>query len=123
MENRRKEKRFEEENRVVIHSARNTEGATQHMEINASTHNLSLGGARITSHKVFPVGTVLRIQIHLERSKQAVKLDGRVIWVNKIQEKDLYEFGVEFLHHISKTVLSLIRHLYGENTDMPTSVS
>ncbi|MFC2165198.1 PilZ domain-containing protein [Acidobacteriota bacterium] len=123
MDSKRREKRFKEENRVVIHYAQENKDSVEYSETNAATHDISLGGARIQVDKLFPVDSIIRIQISLSRSGEAIKVDGKVKWINKIQDEDLYEIGVEFLHHISKTVLSLIRHLYAEDTGVPTSVS
>jgi len=120
---KRREKRFMEENKVVIRYARENKNSVDLAEVNAATHDISLGGARIQVKKFFPVDSVIRIQVSLSRSGEAIKVDGKVKWIKKNQDEDLYEIGVEFLHHISKTVLSLIRHLYGEDTGVPTSVS
>lgn len=123
MDSKRREKRFKEENRVVIHYTRKNKDSVEYAETNAATHDISLGGARIQVDKYFPVDSEIRIQLNLSRSKEAIKVDGRVKWIRKAQDEDFYDIGVEFLHHISKTVLSLIRHLYGEGTGVPTSVT
>jgi len=120
---KRREKRFKETNKVIIHYAQEKANSVDYAETNAETHDISLGGARIRAAKLFPVGSVIRIQIDLAKTGEAIKVDGKVKWTNKIEDEDLYEMGVEFLHQISKTVLSLIRHLYGEDTGVPTSVS
>ena len=94
--------------------------------INAHTHDLSLSGARICTPHYFPVGSVVRIVIDLERTHQSIKMDGEVKWTRKSDEDDdLFESGIEFLHSISQTLLSLIKHLYAERTDVgiPTSIS
>jgi hypothetical protein len=121
----RKDKRFTERNTVFIKStSENSEGAHGH-GINAHTHDLSLSGARICTPHYFPVGSVVRIVIDLERTHQSIKLDGEVKWTKKSDEDDdLFESGVEFLHSISQTLLSLIKHLYAErNGGIPTAVS
>lgn len=123
MDSKRREKRFREENKVIIHFAEESENTVDYKETNATTHDISLGGARIQVNRLFPVNSVIRIQINLSRSEEAIKVDGKVKWIREIPDEDLYEIGVEFLHNISKTVLSLIRHLYGEDTGVPTSVS
>ena len=123
MINKRREKRFKEENRVVIQYAKANKDSVEYREANAFTHDISLGGARIQVGQFFPVDSVIRIQINLSRSREAIKVDGKVKWIRSIDGEDLYELGVEFLHHISKTILSLIWHLYGEDTGVPTSVS
>ena len=123
MEDKRKEKRFEENNQVVIQFALERQKDNNSTGINAVTRDLSLGGARLIAPKSYPVNTVMRIEIHLSKSDQIVKLDGIVRWVELSPDENDYELGIEFLHKISTSVLSLIRHLYGENQDIPSTIS
>jgi len=123
MEIRRRDKRFKEKNEVTIQYTADRRKFNKYIEINATTFDLSISGARIHSKKSFPINTVLRIQIDLKKSNQVIKVDGKVKWVERMSGEDLYEIGVEFLHDISKTVLSLLRHLYGEDTGIPSTVS
>lgn len=123
MENKRKDKRFQEKNEVLIHFALESHEAGNNLGTKAITHDISLGGARILAPKSFPVDTVMRVEINLSKSNQIVKLDGIVRWVKKPQNEDIYELGIEFLHKISKSVLSLIRHLYSEDRGIPSTIS
>ena len=123
MNNKRREKRIKEENTVVIQFVSDSKDSNNNSEINAFTHDISLGGARILTQKYFPIDTVIRIQIYLSRSSQVVKLDGKIRWVKRIDDEDLVEIGVEFLHKTSKTILSLIKHLYGEDVGIPSHIS
>ena len=123
MENKRKEKRFEEDNKVVIQFALENHDANNSTGIKAVTCDISLGGARIHSPKLYPVDTVMRIEINLSKSGQIVKLDGIVRWSKLSSDEESYEIGVEFLHKISKSVLSLLRHLYGEDQGIPSTIS
>ncbi len=119
----RKDKRFVEENNVVIKGALEPREAAGNRGINACTRDLSLSGARISSQQDFPVGSVIRIVIDLERTHQSLKIDGEVKWTRKSEDGERFEIGVEFLHSISQTLLSLIRHLYSEREGIPSSVS
>jgi hypothetical protein len=124
MDNRR-DKRFLERNTVFIKSTSETSESLYGHGINAHTEDISLSGARICTPHYFPVGSVVRIVIDLERSHQSIKVDGEVKWTKKSEEDDdLFESGIEFLHSISQTLLSLIKHLYAErNGGIPTSIS
>jgi hypothetical protein len=122
----RKDKRFMERNTVFIKSTCKDGEALYGHGINAHTHNLSLSGARICTPYYFPVGSIVRIFIDLERTHQSIKLDGEIKWTKKSEEnEDLFESGVEFLHSISQTLMSLIKHLYAERKGgrTPTSAS
>jgi hypothetical protein len=114
-----------ERNTVFIKSTSESAEAYYGHGINAHTHDLSLSGARICTPHYFPVGSVVRIVIDLERTHQSIKVDGEIKWTKKSEEDDdLFESGVEFLHSISQTLLSLIKHLYAEkNGGIPASVS
>ena len=72
MENKRKEKRFEEKNKVVIQFALEGHEANNSAGIKAITRDISLGGARIISPKAYPLDTVMRIEINLSKSEQIV---------------------------------------------------
>jgi hypothetical protein len=103
----RKDKRFLERNTVFIKSTSEGQEPLYGIGINAHTHDLSLSGARICTPQYFPVGSVVRIVIELERTHQSIKVDGEIKWTRKCEEDDdLFESGVEFLHSISQTLLS-----------------
>jgi hypothetical protein len=121
----RKDKRFLERNTAFIKSTSEGHEPVYGNGINAHTYDLSLSGARICSPQYFPVGSVVRIVIELERTHQSIKVDGEIKWSRKSpEEADIQESGVEFLHSISQTLLSLIKHLYADrNGGIPTSIS
>ncbi len=121
----RKDKRFMERNTVFVKSTSEGSEVLYGRGINAHTHDISLSGARICTPHYFPIGSVVRIVIDLERTHQSIKVDGEVKWTKKSEEDDdLFESGVEFLHSISQTLLSLIKHLYSDkNGGIPTAVS
>lgn len=123
MENRRKEKRFKQENDVLLQFAIEDRDSSNSAKNNALTYDLSLNGVRIITKKYFPVETVIRTEIDLASSSQHVVVDGKVRWVKELDDEDLYAIGVEFLHDISKTVLALIAHLYGKDEGVPSYIS
>ena len=117
----RKERRIQEENRVNIElpgAASRNEAHT----INALTHDISLGGARIVTDVFFEQGSSLKITLYLSRSKQVAKVRAEVRWIRAIAS-GLYEMGVEFQHGIPSGVMILITHLYGKGqAAVPASV-
>jgi Tfp pilus assembly protein PilZ len=121
--NMRKEKRIEERNVVVIKSAGDGKGPYSNLGVNAYTYDLSLGGTRLFTEKEFAVGTVIRIVIELAKTCQTIQVDGEVKWVRKNDADGVYEVGVEFLHNISQTILTLIRHLYSAGSEIPSSIT
>jgi Tfp pilus assembly protein PilZ len=121
--NMRKEKRIEERNTVVIRSAGNTNGPYTNVSINAYTYDLSLGGTRLFTDRPFDKGTIIRVVIDLAKTCQTVQVDGEVKWMRQNDTDGGYEIGVEFLHNISQTILTLIRHLYSAATEIPSCVT
>lgn len=120
MRENRKDKRISEENRVAIELS-GAGPASDARVVNALTKDISLGGARIVTDRLFEVGTSLRMSLYLSKSKQIVKVQADVRW-NRMVEDGLYEIGVEFEHGIPTGVLVLINHLYGKGQNVPTSV-
>lgn len=120
MGNRRKERRLVERNKVLIKSPFD---AFYPKGINAFTFDISLGGARILSREFFDVGTVVKIQVELARTRQSVNIVAEVRWLNIREDDDIFELGVEFRHQISQSTLSLIRHLYSYEEGIPSMVA
>lgn len=120
MRENRKDKRLAEENRVAIELP-GVSTSPEIRVINALTKDISLGGARIVTDRLFEVGSSLRMTLYLSKSKQVTKVRADVRW-NRMIEDGLYEIGVEFEHGIPTGVLVLINHLYGKGQNVPTSV-
>jgi c-di-GMP-binding flagellar brake protein YcgR len=120
MRENRKDKRISEENRVAIELTGST-ASPEIRVINALTKDISLGGARIVTDRLFEVGASLRMTLYLSKSKQIVKARGDVRWCRMVED-GLYEIGVEFEHGIPTGVLVLINHLYGKGQNVPTTV-
>ncbi len=112
MEEKRKEKRFEEENRVLIELTSIDKDTRMKKAINAFTIDISVGGARILTDTSFPVGAEIELTLFLSSSKQIIKIKGKVKWIAPFQNEDLYEIGMKFEHRISNTILALILHIY-----------
>ena len=119
----RKDKRFGERNPVLIRDASPAPGITANVGINAFTHDISVSGARISSRVDYPVGCIIRIDIDLRRTRQSLRVDGEVIWSRKSENGKRFDLGVEFEHSIPDTILSLIKHFYGKEVGIPSSVS
>lgn len=118
---KRKERRIREENRVVIEVPSKL-GPNGGPEINGLTQDISLGGARILMmDQFFPAGSALKMTLYLSKSRQIVKVHGQVRWARTI-ENGFYEMGVEFEHGIPASVMALINHLYKKDQNVPSSV-
>ena len=123
MNERRKEPRVREENKIILEAISGIDAFCQKKVDYALTKDISIGGARILSDTHFPEGTRFKIALTLSRSKQVIDLEGEVKWVKDRPDEGLYEMGVEFIHEISHTVMALIRHIYGKEEGIATTIS
>lgn len=117
---RRRDKRFEEENKVVI-ECKNYQDPDKMNSIVAFTKDISIGGSMILTDIFFPVDTTFKVTLTLSRSRQIVHMDAQVKWIRSVYEGDLFEMGVEFVHETPQTIANLFKHLYGKGVP-PTSV-
>jgi c-di-GMP-binding flagellar brake protein YcgR len=116
---RRKESRFVEKNQVLILPASD---ADKSPTINACTYDISTGGARIYTNQLYKDGAVIKLQVHLARSKQTITLEAEVKWHKSREDGKVFELGVEFRHQITSTLFALIRHLYNPDEGIPASI-
>ena len=119
---KRREKRFRQWNKARIRTAEAGRTTFDSEEGNAFTYDLSLGGARIHAEKGYPVGTVIQVQIELSRTGQSVLIEGEVKWIKENEAEGHWEMGVEFLHRLPRTLMSLMKNLYDENSRIPLTL-
>jgi Tfp pilus assembly protein PilZ len=116
---KRKEKRFIEQDDVLIKDDGLVLDAASDGVIYGFTRDISLTGARIISEQVFHVGCVWRMIIDLRRTNELLRVDGKVIWVKKSKNAQRFHIGVEFLHSYHDTIRLMIKHLYGRQGESP----
>jgi len=119
----RKEKRFIEQDDVLIKDERLALDAAADGMIYGITRDLSLSGTRIISEQVFPVGCVWRMLIYFKGTDDFLRVDGKVKWVKKSKNARVFHIGVEFLHSYPDTIRMLIKHLYGRQGELPAQLS
>ncbi len=120
---RRREKRFNEKNKVLIKSAEEHKDTSVSINARAQTSDVSLAGARIQCKKDFPAGTVIRIVVDLGKSGDRVMVEAEVKWSRARGNGKGYEIGVEFLHNVSQTLQALLRHLYSVGNGRQATVT
>jgi hypothetical protein len=120
MKERRRDTRVLEENRVVIET-KGTHGSEGLETFDAFTRDLSLGGVRVQTDRPLDAGVELTLTITLSKSRQVIRIHGRVRWVKEI-EPGLFEAGIEFMHEIPGSVMSLINHLFRKAAGVPTVI-
>ncbi len=114
MEEKRKERRLNEENKVTISVFSKDRSAHVKGNFLALTKNISLNGLKIQTDVKLDIDTVLKIEIALAKSKKLISVIGRVRWVSQLYDDEVFETGIEFVDTPPDRVLSLLDHLYGE---------
>jgi c-di-GMP-binding flagellar brake protein YcgR len=114
-EERRRETRKKEGNRVTIETAPqnqpDSEKATTKKISFSLTEDISLKGIKVISDAFFPIDTVLKIELSLTELNEPIDLRGKVKWIRS-HEEDLYEIGIEFIETTPNTMKVLVNHMY-----------
>lgn len=118
MKEKRKDKRFKEENKIIIELCEKGSSGDEKAVI-ALTKDISIGGTRILADKHYPVGTDVKLILTLSRSKQTINIRANVKWVKDLYDGSLFEMGVEFEHDMYDTILCFMKHLYGNEKSSP----
>ncbi len=117
---RRRRQRFVERNDVCVTPAYEKPNGGK---VNAFTHDLSTGGARLLTKDPLAVGTLVNLRIDLARTGESVILAAEVRWTRFNGREGLHEQGVEFHHLSSQKVLALLKQLYGQPGEAPSTDS
>ena len=59
--------------------------------------NISLGGMSLRIQEFVPVGVILELQIHLDRSPKVIWPKAQVVRVREVLGDDCYEIGLKFI--------------------------
>jgi len=104
MKEKRKAPRVKHESDVTITVV---SGSRYLRVIYDGSKDISESGARIHSHILFPVDSLLRIDFTLETIRQMITLLGKVKWIKIIFQNEEYEAGVEFVDTPEEAVSKL----------------
>jgi c-di-GMP-binding flagellar brake protein YcgR len=104
MNERRKAPRLKEESDVTITVV--SEGKKQKI-IYDSSKDISMYGAKIHSRVLFPVDSLIEIDLVTKTVHQNITALGKVKWIKVIIEDASYEVGVEFVKNPGDAVKKL----------------
>ena len=114
-QDRRREARKKEGNRVTIETAPPPQSDTSTAitkKISFSlTEDISLKGIKVISDAFFPIDTDLKIELSLAEYHEPLQLLGKVKWI-KSHVEDLYEIGIEFTDASPAHMKALVNHMY-----------
>ena len=117
MENKRREKRIKEENKLICTIISCDKIFNQKKIFCTLTKDLSLGGVNIRTDTFLPVDTVLKMELPLTKMQKIVFLKGKVKWVKSLYDDEVFEMGLEFTDTPPNIITSLIGHLYAKERD------
>jgi c-di-GMP-binding flagellar brake protein YcgR len=110
---RRRDSRVNEEDKVVIELLTNGQPPADKTTIYALTKDVSPGGVRLTTNMLLPVNTLLKLEIVLSQRRRAVHVMGIVRWwARSIHEEELFEIGIEFTQISPDDKMLLLEHTY-----------
>lgn len=114
---KRREKRKDEENKVTISvvSKNKTQDVTGN--IYALTKDISMSGVKIQTDADLPINTLLKIEMALAKSHRLVSVIGKVKWIKQLYGNEVFEVGVEFVDTPPDRVMALLEHLYGHKVE------
>jgi hypothetical protein len=104
MYERRKAKRRNEENEIIITLS---PGGMNHLTgeiIFNLSKDISESGTRIQINRFLPVGTQLNIKVTSKNPPQMIIAVGKVKWIKSIFADELFEAGLEFVNTSRETI-------------------
>jgi c-di-GMP-binding flagellar brake protein YcgR len=120
MPDKRREQRVEEETKVTIRVLPEDKNTHDKNVVFALTKDISSGGLKILTDKMLPVNTLLNIELTLAKLRKLVTVNGRVRWVKRLYDDDVFEMGLEFVDTPPESVILLLENIYGTKDEDQT---
>jgi c-di-GMP-binding flagellar brake protein YcgR len=116
MKERRRDPRIKEENKVILNPVPDGSPPGAKKEVYyCLTKDLSVGGIRIMTNAPLAVGSRVRVEVSLTKSRKRIQALAEVRWVNALIGEEVYDMGLEFVGIDPETELALIDHIYGKS--------
>lgn len=111
-EERRRDSRIKEEDKVVIELLTNGQPPAEKTILNALTKDISPGGVRLTTNMLLPLNTLLKVEVVLSRRRRVIQATGIVRWARTIYDEEMFEIGIEFTQISPDDKMLLLEHTY-----------
>lgn len=98
MEEKRRKQRLEELNEITISVIAGEKNLPKEKTVDIYSENISVSGAKIRGNLLFPVDTLLKIDLTLKALQKQITILGKVKWIKIVFEDKCYEAGVEFFN-------------------------
>ena len=117
MVDKRREKRFKEENKLICEIISCDEIFKKKKIFYTLTKDISLGGVNIRTDTFLPVDTVVKMELSLPKMQKIVCVKGKVKWNKSLYGGEVFELGLEFVDTPPDIITSLIGHLFSKDRD------
>jgi Tfp pilus assembly protein PilZ len=114
MEDKRREKRLKEENKLVCEIISCSDSLKHRKIFYTLMKDISLGGLNIRTDTFLPIDTVVKIELPLSKMHKIISVKGKVKWIRSLYGDEVFELGLEFVDTPPHLITSLIGHLYSK---------
>ena len=109
---RRNVQRIEQETKVAFSVMSEGESAQYRKVAYSLTKNISLNGIMIESDMFIPVGSMLTLDLRLEKNPEVITVVGQVRWIKTLFEDECFAVGLEFVDLSTTGLNALLSHLF-----------
>ena len=109
---RRHVQRIEQETKVAFCVISEGESTHRRKVSHSLTKNISLNGIMIESDVFIPVGSMLTLDLRLEKNPEVITVVGQVRWIKTLFEDESFAMGLEFVDLPTTGVNALLSYLF-----------
>jgi len=113
MKDRRRDVRVTEENKVVLSLMTGEVRPGVPGVFHSLTRDISMGGLRLMTGALLEVGSRVRVDLTLSRSRKRVRAVAVVRWVRDLYAGEVFEAGLEFVSLDPDDEFALMDHIFG----------
>jgi c-di-GMP-binding flagellar brake protein YcgR len=111
MKEKRRARRISEKAEVTISPASPDNPELDNKVGRCLTEDISINGIKIQSEKFFPINSTLKIQLSLREPTRLLNVWGKIRWVKKLKECEVFEMGIEIVGTSKEDHGFLKRHI------------
>ena len=104
MKERRKAKRLNELNEIVVSVVSSENNPRKNNSLNSYSKDISIYGTKIQTNILLPVDTLLNIDFKIKTLEKKITALGKVKWVKVLIDDKSYEAGVDFVDIPSEAI-------------------
>jgi len=109
---RRNVQRIEQETKVAFTIMSGGEFSHHRKRAHSLTRNISLSGIMIRSDVFIPVGSLLTLELSLEKNPELITVIAQVRWIKSLFEDETFAIGLEFVDLPTAGLNALLSHLF-----------